>query len=564
MQIDTTNILRLQLVVVGIIGFWTMHLVLELNDASIDSFGTLYLLCALSIFTLGTMVMTGPVAMPRAAAMSAGLSLVATVLLALLSFQYAEARDVWSTPWNLLAHSKFVLVSLPFMLAWARTGGFAYADLFQQAWNFVVRVAVAWLFVGLFWLAIFLSDTLLSMVGITFLEHAWRHEPMAWAITGGAFGLGLAVVDELAEYVTPRLALQLLRMLLPPVTVVVGIFLIALPFRGFSNAFGTFSTGGTLLSMSALATLLITSTLDRDADHAARHRVLVWSARGLAIFAAIMSSLGAWAVWLRVAQYGLTPDRVAAALLAALALGYGILYGIAAMRGAGWMDHVRNVNRTMAVVGIVTAALWLSPLLDANRLSANSQLDRFQAGDATVEDLPLWEMREDWGLAGTTALEHLRQSDNPELVASLARLDAAESKWAFRNAQREEEPVDYAALRSVLPASDIPDGALEALSRSQRASVQSSCRRDPCAVVAVEEGWLLMYNWRRTVRAIEVQPEGATWGAQVFDVMTPDLSFVPLEALEGLGESTSRATTKPVPIEALQVGESTLLLIEPR
>lgn len=54
--------------------------------------------------------------------------------------------------------------------------------------------------------------------------------------------------------------------------------------------------------------------------------------------------LGVWAVWLRVAQYGWTPERLLALCGAILCLGYGALYLLAAFRRTGWQDRVRQAN----------------------------------------------------------------------------------------------------------------------------------------------------------------------------------------------------------------------------
>ncbi|HHS94634.1 MAG TPA: DUF4153 domain-containing protein [Rhodobacterales bacterium] len=168
-----------------------------------------------------------------------------------------------------------------------------------------------------------------------------------------------------------------------------------------------------------------------------------------------MGALALWAVWLRVGQYGLTPARVAALTGAAITLAYGLAFALAVLRGLGWMARIRRANIALALALVALAALWLTPVLDAERLSVRSQIARFEAGKTPADALDLWALAHDWGRAGTRALKALRAPGHPRAAAlapALARLDAAPSRYAYH-----AEDHDAAAAKAVADATTYDD-----------------------------------------------------------------------------------------------------------
>lgn len=117
------------------------------------------------------------------------------------------------------------------------------------------------------------------------------------------------------------------------------------------------------------------------------------------------------------------------------------------------MARVRVANRALALGTVVLAVLWLTPLSAPNTWSVNSQLARFEAEEITVEQLPLWEMREDWGRAGARGLAHLRDlaGNDTGLAARLAHLDVSDNRWSFR-APRDVDLTEETAVEAILAA----------------------------------------------------------------------------------------------------------------
>lgn len=391
----------------------------------------------------------GPLGWGRAVLGAAGLAGLAAVLLVWASLRFDTLEPFFDSPLPVLALFLLGFIGTPFVSAGLQAPGGAldYPRLFDTAWSILVRYLAGWLFVAVVWGIVFLSDALLGLVGITLIEDLIGIDPVPFALTGLFLGLALAIMHELRAYISPFLVLRLFRILLPAVVLVVGVFLIALPLRGFGALFGGFSVAATLMAVAIAAITLITSAIDRSEDEAAQARIMTGAARIMSVMLVPLCGAAGWAVWLRVAQYGWTPERVAAALSAAVLIIYAVAYGVAVLR-AGWGARIRETNLWMALGVLALSALWLTPVIHSEAISARSQLARFEEGRLSVRNLPLWDMREDWGHAGARALVRLRaiaeqgtHAESAELQARLARLDAAETRYAFES-EDEAPPSD--------------------------------------------------------------------------------------------------------------------------
>lgn len=411
-----------------------------------------------AVYSAVALALCGPVTVRRALSGALYLALPATVLISLAGFRQVVATDLLDEPVLLSVIVIFVFFSTPFLLVWLCDRGKwrDYSALFDAAWSMVVRYSVAWGFVAVFWLLVLLSDALLELVGIQFVDRLLRIDPMRFGLSGAMLGLGLAVVYELRQTLSPYLFLRLLRLLVPPVLAVVAVFLLGVPFRGLTDLFGEFSSAATLMGAAIVSITLVSAALDRDDDNAVSTAGLRAATRGLAGLLPFLTGLAVWAVVLRVRQYGWTPDRLLAASVALFLLAYGIGYAVSALRGQGWAARVRQVNMWMALAVVLVAALWLTPVVDAYRISSNSQIGRYLSGQSGIDELPIWALHSDWGRAGRAALIHLesggRPGDREELDARIASARKAQDRFRFEQALREREAPDRAAtLADLMP-----------------------------------------------------------------------------------------------------------------
>lgn len=428
------------------------------------------------LFAAGTLVLTfcstvlltcGPISLRASSVGGAMLAVMVTGLLQLCTLRFATLPESFGSGWPLASEFVLITIPLPFWIAHQRGQWRNYDVLFSESWAILLRAFIANLFTLLAWLLIYLFDLLLSLVGVPVITLLLAIEIVPFLITGGLFGLGLAVVYELSDVIGPSLILRLLRLLLPITLIVVVIFLLAVPLNGFSNLFDGWSVGVTMLSIVAVGATLITSVVDQRDIAASRSGFLHSAARILAGLLVFVATLGALAIYLRARQYGWTPERVFAAMVAALAMGYGVQYALASLSSRGWMARIRRANVNMALAAIALAAISLTPILNAERISANSQLARTDA-------LPDIAALKNWGLAGQAAIGVLEErAKEPGQEALAAHLAGLESEMVTRM-----YPADLKPLLTVSPPSADVTGFLAQLDAYIIAEAVDACESE--------------------------------------------------------------------------------------
>jgi hypothetical protein len=357
----------------------------------------------------GSLAMNGPVSFIRTLKPAAvfGVATTALILLASLRFQTAGGFIQTGHPFALLF--AVFLITIPFLIALMITTASPrnYSDLFDAAWGTVTRVLVSGLFTGLFWLLLLLSNQLLKLVGITLIKELIALDAVPFILSGAIFGLAIVVAHELSDMISPQMILRLLRLLMPMITVVVAIFVVALPFRGLSNLFGSLSAGSVMMGMGLVATGLVSAAIDRNSEHGVQRLWMKGFVQVLACLIPILGGLAIAAVWIRVQDYGWTPDRLAAGTIAIILFAYGLVYAAAVLRRGDWGNRLRQSNILMAIGVLSILALWLTPLLNPQAISARSQMARLEDGEA-LKKLPIYEMTHKWGNAGRAQIANLK------------------------------------------------------------------------------------------------------------------------------------------------------------
>ncbi|WP_428928455.1 hypothetical protein [Marinibacterium sp. SX1] len=421
--------MRLRVILAGLGGLAAIGLyALMQADGMRDQAPGLFLLlfALLGCWSGVALALAGPLRPGRAMAGALILALPAAGLLRLAGQRHPVPTDVLDAPGTLSIFLLLIFVATPFLSValQRRALSWSYAALFETAWAITIRFAAGVLFMAIVWGLLLLSHALLDIVGITVIGDLLDNGAVAAAVSGAALGLGIAAIHELREVVSPLLILRLLRLMIWPILVVVAVFLVAVPLQGLSGLVGGLSPAGTLMGVALGSVTLITAAVGRSDDEAMQAAM---APRLLALSVPLIAGLAAWAVGLRIAQYGLTPDRVLAGAVAGVMLAYGLVYGAAALRGGDWRDALRRGNVGLALLVMAVCAAWLSPLLNADALSARNQLARFADGRSRVDDLPLREMSQSWGRAGRDALVRMAEmADHPEqreLTRRLAELD---------------------------------------------------------------------------------------------------------------------------------------------
>ncbi|WP_224825857.1 DUF4153 domain-containing protein [Cognatishimia sp. MH4019] len=387
-------------------------------------------------FFISAMTAMGPLPVRKAVTSGLVVAVPVAFLVGLASLRFETLDATLDSGHLIIVTLLLISLVLPFVICALRDGRWRdYTALFDTSWRLVVHFTAAWIFAGLCWAMLALSGVLLDLVGITIIEDLINEEVFAFIFTGLVLGLGLAVIFELSDYISPYLVLSLLRLLLIPLAVIVTIFLLALPFRGLSNLFDTLSPALVMMATAIGLISLISVAVERDDEDAIAGPIMQTATRISCGLLVVLTGLAVYAVVLRVVEYGWTPPRFAAFFIAAVTLAYGVTYAITVLRGPDWMARIRRANVWLALGVMAALALCMTPLIHPQKLSVNSQLARFERGAITADELPFRKLRYDWGKAGAAAFAALSDSDDPLVQTALAAADT-DNTGASEDARR--------------------------------------------------------------------------------------------------------------------------------
>lgn len=414
---------RVQLALAGALGGALVWAVVEAAERDwVGEYPAMVLFGLVGTFFAALLAMAGPIGLVRAAPRALGLAVVVAGLIALTALRYERPDDVLMAGIPALAVLVVATMPVPFLIAAATSGWRDYPALFLEAWSVALRTAAAGAFTGLVWLVIYLSDEVLRIVGIAVIGELLDHDVVVMVLTGAVMGLGMAVIHDLADLLSPYVVLRLFRLFLPVVLSVMAVFLVALPFRGLDGLAGDLSPALLLLTMVGGGIALVAIAVDQTDAEATQSPLLRRCAQAMALILPVIAGLALWAIWLRVADHGWSPERVFVALIAAVGVAYGLVYALAVLRGGAWMERIRQGNIWMALGVMGLDALWLTPVLNAERISAQSQLARFEAGLTPVEALDIWALQS-WGKPGAEVVAALEaKAREPGQEALAARL----------------------------------------------------------------------------------------------------------------------------------------------
>lgn len=263
--------------------------------------------------------------------------------------------DSFRLPTLAVASLLSLYILLPFIQIFQESGRpiFPYSELFCHSWNNFFIAAIGFLFAGLFWGLINLWVALFNLVGISFFKDVFYSTPFVSISLPAMFGFGIALGKENGAIINTlrRITLAIFRSLLPLLAFVGLLFLAALPFTGLQPLWDTKSASPLLLSVLLLTMLFINSVFQ---DGTGSRPYPDWVRRGvegLLLVMPIFSGLIFYAIGLRIAQYGLTPDRFYVVLFAVVTGLYGLGYAVSAIKQSTvWMALMRPVNIGMSLL----------------------------------------------------------------------------------------------------------------------------------------------------------------------------------------------------------------------
>ena len=298
-----------------------------------------------------------------------------------------------------------------------------YADYFEVSWMRGAQLTLAMGFAVLVTLVLNLGGALFGLIRIGwFLElvqKSWFAIP--------AFGLAFAAAVHITD-VRPallrgarNLGLTLLSWITPLMTLIAGGFLVALLFTGLAPLWATKHSATLLLNADVLMLLALNAAYKDGAPQSEPPLVVRLAGRGLAVVMLAFAVIAAYAIYLRVNQYGWTQQRVHASALNVILLVYAMGYVWAAVRSARWMQEIERVN-VAASLGVLAIAFALfTPIADPDRVAVDSQVARLARHAVKPEQFDFQMLRFQSGRFGAEALNRLIRSDRPDVRSRALR-----------------------------------------------------------------------------------------------------------------------------------------------
>ena len=388
------------------------------------------------------------------------------------------------------------LHGLPFVQTWLATGRARpeYATLFQLAWRNCLLVALAAIFTGAFWLLLGLWAQLFRSIGIGLFANLFTSAKFVIPATAVAAGIGVQLAGsvENLQGALRRQLLTLFKWLAPLAALIVGLFSIALLVRSgalFVHGRSAIEAGW-LLALVIANIYLLNAAYQDGGDEAPYPRLLGTLVRLSVPLLAAIAILAAWALGLRIAEYGLTVPRVWGLLVALIALSYSLGYAWAAFRPGAWMARMGSVNVCIALGTVAVLALMLTPVLSPSRLVAASQEARILARDPGFED-SFGELAFESDRYGRTRLARLAKSaSGPDAADVRKRAEAAlkaEAKWALRAKPTTPLRTEDLVFKVFPAGRTMPDKLKRTLLDSSHAGEFSYCSAaNPCSLLFID------------------------------------------------------------------------------
>ncbi|MEQ1661789.1 MAG: hypothetical protein ABL877_03755 [Thiobacillus sp.] len=368
-------------------------------------------------------------------------------------------------------------------------GGWDYDRLFEIAWRNAVVTAQAGMLTGLLWTVLALGAMLFHLIGISFFKTMILQPWVAIPLTAVAMAFGLRAGFRRAAFtITLRNHWLTLVMWLLPLASVIGVAFVLSSLGGTGKLFERGLSAFVLLWFAAFWIKFYNAAYQDGAQSpqlpALLLRVASWSSPALLVIV----GLAAWALGMRVAQYGWTPDRAWAALVVLVGLIYAIGYASSLLQRGEWMSGIAPANVLAALTMGLGIVLLLSPLLDVNHLATSSQVARLASGRLTQDNFDVDALTQQ-GRAGFEALRALEQrkgADGKPDALSMRAVQARHTARQYGHVREIREPefrFDVAHLTVYPPGGVLPTGFAEFLAGEvktwQRWERESSCFAKP-------------------------------------------------------------------------------------
>ncbi|HEY0586295.1 MAG TPA: DUF4153 domain-containing protein [Pseudoduganella sp.] len=447
-----------------------------------------------------------------------------------------------------------------------------YSTCFESAWKLAIQLLFSALFVLGVWLVMWMGAALFGLLKLNFLERLLQKSWFSVPLVCLAFSSAMHTTDVRPAIVrgVRSLLLVLKAWILPIAVLLVGGFLASLPFTGLEVLWQTRHATAVLLGSCAVLVVLVNAAFQAGDAAAGLAPIVRLAARVACLLLPPLAVLGVYALGLRVADYGWTPDRVIAAACLVVALFYAGGYLRAALRRGGpWLDGLRMVNIAAAFLSLAVAFAMFTPIADPARISVADQMARLARGATPADKFDYGFLRYHGARYGREALQALAaRGAGPQ--ADAVRTRAA----SVMNELYEDRTGQGPAQLSVVPTvrvwpegAQLPDGFLtQDWASTWRPNAPPGCVRSAgsrCDAIVLDGDGdgrqdVLLLGAERGDGAVLLSERNGKW--QVIG-----RSRIGLAGCRGLLERlrAGQFTLAPKPLRDIEVGGQRIVLVPP-
>lgn len=410
-------------------------------------------------------------------------AIVAGLVMAGLAWRAVNGEAYYSDEeYGFAAGVVATVIALPLFQAGFHRTRFAtpYPTIHFHAWTDAVSAAGSLAFLGLTWLMTVLLASLFQLLKIDFLMELIDEGWFGWMLSGTAFGAALGVLRNKLNIIgtLQSVVMLVLSLLAVPLAAALVIFLGAMVVSGPDVLWEATRSATPILLACAAGAWVLTNAIVRDDDTEMSRNVLMRvTSLVLALSLLPLTGFAAVSMGTRVAEYGLSPERLWALVAIAVACSFGVAYVVVVAHGrlAGWRPLLRRANLNLAA-GLSVVALFLAlPILNFGTISASNQLARLERGAVSAEDFDFDALKWDFGAAGKNALARLVASSDPD-IARLAKEADARTERPYDWLEPEDRREIAESIQVIPAGSALPEGLEDAIVREFVCDDASTCR----------------------------------------------------------------------------------------
>ena len=409
------------------------------------------------------------------------MALIFVVVLAMsvwLKWQ-VEGSDKWRQNdifmlygWRLLLMAMLALPWIQYSLHASRQQA-RYAQFYASLWLNALTLLIVFVANGLFWMVLLLWSEMFKLVGITFFDTLFFDTDWFGYV---AFGLvtALAVVLTRTQSRLVAAVQKLLTLiatgLLPLVALLALMFVLTLPFTGLEAISQRVSAAGLMSTLALLLLLLMAIVREPQKEALPYPAALRYLIKCSLIVAPIYMLIAGWSLWVRIQQYGWTPERLYGVLVVVVLLvwSFGYLASIL-RRGRNPLELQGPVILGVSLLALGLLVLLSSPVIDAWRISVNSHMGLY--------------MLDHSGKPGRAALEAL-QKDVAFNQDSKRRRDLNSLLQGSRDPVKELTATQLVSKVVIAPGSEKPDDAFWTFVKAQGYRITSCAEQNACVLVS--------------------------------------------------------------------------------